>query len=161
MVREHYVRNMRQAKTSIVRQLYSVKLLVSGLDIKKSQFAPKLTDTAFGKWFYSEAMLFASERSRHTLNDIEETLLAFHGRFSDIYAIYYGKHAGGLLGMLSVKRKPSPEQNASAQRLYEEMVPLSDRLKQQMSRLETILKQMPDETFSKLPKMPDKKLMTA
>ncbi len=160
MVKERYVRNMHQAKTSIVRQLYSVKLLVSGLDIKKSQFTLELADTPFGKWFYSEALLMKSDRSRYLLEEIEETLLEFHKHFLEIYAIYYGG-AGGLLALLSVKRKLSPEQSETARRLYDEMVPLTDRIKQQIHRLETMLQHLPNETFAKLSGEPVKPLETA
>jgi len=161
MVKERYVRSMQQAKTSNVRQLHSLKLLVSGLDIDKSHFTPKLTETVFGRWFYGEAVLFASESSRHCLNDIEETMLQFHGHFTEIYAIHYGRRAGGLLGLLGIKRRSAPTQTAAAQRHYEAMVTLSDRLRQQMNRLETILDKMPDETFSRLSRMPEKRLLSA
>ncbi|WP_345975802.1 hypothetical protein [Sulfurimonas sp. HSL3-7] len=161
MVKERYVWNMQQAKTSNMRQLHSLKLLVSGLDIDKSHFTPELAETVFGKWFYGEAVLFSSENSRPCLNDIEETMLRFHGHFSEIYAIYYGRRAGGLLGLLGIKRKPAPAQTASAQRHYDAMVALSDRLRELMHRLEAILKKMPDETFSKLARMPEKRLLSA
>ncbi len=161
MLKERYVRNMQHARTSIVRQLYSVKLLVSGLDIKKSHFTSKLTDTPFGEWFYNEAVLFRSEKSRCDLDEIEKSLLTFHEHFSNIYAIYYGKQAGGLLGLFGIKRKPTPEQKAEAQRLYEEMVPLSDHIRQQVNHLETILNKMPTETLSTLSPQPQKRLMTA
>jgi hypothetical protein len=152
---------MQQAKTSNVRQLHSLKLLISGLDIDKSNFTPKLTETVFGKWFYGEAMLFSSEGSRHALNDIEEAMLEFHGHFAQIYTIYYGKRTGGLLGLLGIKRRPTPAQTASAQRHYDEMVTLSDRIRQLMNLLETNLDKMPDETFSGLTRLPEKRRITA
>lgn len=161
MVKERYVRNMQQARTSNVRQLHSLKLLVSGLDIDKSHFTPELTETVFGKWFYGEAVLFASEESRHCLDDIEEAMHQFHRHFTEIYAIYYGRHAGGLLGLLGLKRSPTRTQTASAQHHYEKMVTLSDRLRQQMNFLKTNLDKMPDETFSELTRLPEKRRISA
>jgi len=161
MVKERYVRNMHQARTSNVRQLHSLKLLVSGLDIDKSLFTPKVSESVFGKWFYSEARLICSDYCRHSLKDIEETLVAFHEHFGKIYAIYYGKGTGTLLGLFGLKNKPSGEQQAEALQLYEAMVPLSDRLKQQMHVLESVLEKMPNETFEQLSNQPDKRLETA
>jgi hypothetical protein len=163
MVKENYVRNMQQAKTSIVRQLHSLKLLVSGLDIDidKSHFTPKLTETVFGKWFYGEAMLFSSEKNSHCLSDIEKTLLEFHAHFTQIYATYYVKRAGRLLGLLGIKSKPTPEEKASAQHLYEEMITLADKLRKQMNLLAAILETMPNEAFYQLSSVPQKRLVTA
>jgi hypothetical protein len=163
MVKERYVWSMQQARTSIVRQLHSLKLLVSGLDIEmdKSQFTPKLTETVFGKWFYGEAMLFSSENNLHCLNDIEKSLLEFHAHFTQIYATYYAKRAAGLLGLLGIKRKPTPAEEASAHRLYEEMITLADRLKKQMNLLAAILEEMPDEAFYQLSYVPEKRHATA
>ena len=163
MVKENYVRNMQQAKTSIVRQLHSLKLLVSGLDIDidKSHFTPKLTETVFGKWFYGEAMLFSSEKSSLCLSDIEKTLLEFHAHFTQIYATYYVKRAGRLLGLLGIKSKPTPEEKASAQHLYEEMITLADKLRKQMNLLAAILETMPNEAFYQLSSVPQKRLVTA
>ncbi len=163
MVKENYVRNMQQAKTSIVRELHSLKLLVSGLDIDidKSHFTPKLTETVFGKWFYGEAMLFSSEKSSRCLSDIEKTLLEFHAHFTQIYATYYVKRAGGLLGLLGIKSKPTPAEKASAQHLYEEMVTLADQLKKEMNNLAAVLESMPDEAFYQLSHAPQKRLASA
>ena len=163
MVKDNYVRNMQQAKTSIVRELHSLKLLVSGLDIDidKSHFTPKLTETVFGKWFYGEAMLFSSEKSSLCLSDIEKTLLEFHAHFTQIYAIYYVKRAGGLLGLLGIKSKPTPAEKASAQYLYEEMIILADKLRKQMNLLAAILETMPNEAFYQLSSVPQKRLVTA
>lgn len=161
MVKERYVRNMQQARTSIVRQLHSLKLLVSGLDIDKSHFTPKLTETAFGQWFYSEALLFSSVTSGHCLNNIEKILLEFHTHFTEIYTFYYGKRACVLLELLQIKRKPSAAQKAAAQQLYEKIILLSDRLRKEMDLLAEVLEQVPNETFCQLSRVPEKSLVTA
>ncbi len=161
MVKERYVRNMQQARTSIVRQLHTLKLLVSGLDIDKSHFTPKLTETAFGKWFYSEALLFSSETSRNCLKDIEKSLLEFHTHFTEIYTLYYGRRTCLLLMLLRIKRRPSAAEKAAAQQLYEKIIPLSDRLKQQVNRLAVILEKMPTEAFCELSHTPDNRRLSA
>jgi len=150
MLKERHVQNMQQARTSIVRQLHSLKLLVSGLDIDRSHFTPVLAETAFGKWLYGEAVHFSSEDVRRCLGDIEKTLQEFHAHFMEIYAAYYVIGTGRLLGLLGLKRKPSPAQKASAQMLYEKIVPLADELKKQMNLLETIMEKMPEEAFCPL-----------
>ncbi|MDA3946658.1 MAG: hypothetical protein PF439_08270 [Helicobacteraceae bacterium] len=161
MVKEHYVQKMQQARTSNVRQLHSLKLLVSGLDIDKSLFTPEPAESVFGKWFYGEAKPLWSDYCRHSLNDIEETLVEFHAHFSKIYAIYYGKSSGTLLGLFGLRSKPTDAHHASAQHHYEAMIALSDRLKQQVNVLASILAKMPNETFSQLAHLPVKHLMTS
>ncbi len=161
MVKERYVRNMLQARSSIVRQLHSLKLLLSGLDIDKSHFTPKLTETVFGKWFYGEALFFSSETSRPFLDDIEKSLLEFHAHFTEIYTLYYGKRTCKLLELLHIKRKPSAAEKAAAQQLYEKIIPLSDSLRQQVNRLAVLLEKMPNETFCELSHMPEKKQFSA
>ena len=161
MVKERYLRNLQNARRSNVRLLHSLKLLVSGLDIEKHQFTLQLTETPFGKWFYGEAMLFLSEKTRRCLEEIETTLLAFHEHFTKIYTIYYGRRARGLMRLLGIKNSISPSQRASAQSLYDEMIHLSDRLKQQMHRLESLLEEIAEETFSQLAHQHRKRILTA
>jgi len=159
MLKERHVQNMQQARTSIVRQLHSLKLLVSGLDIDRSHFTPVLNETTFGKWLYGEAMHFSSDDVRQSLVDIEKTLLEFHAHFMEIYAAYYVVGTGRLLGLLGLKRKPSPAQKASAQRLYEKIVPLADELRKQMNSLEAIMEKMPEEAFCPLSAVAQKRVM--
>ncbi|WP_345975815.1 hypothetical protein [Sulfurimonas sp. HSL3-7] len=161
MVKERYVRNMQQARTSNVRQLHSLKLLGSGLDIDKSHFIPELTETVLGRWFYGEALLFSSDGCRDSLRDIEETMTEFHAHFGEIYAAYYGRRAGGLLGLIGLKREIPQAQTAKIRRHYDEMVLLCDRLRRQMNRLENIMAELPDETFFRLSRMPKKSLRSA
>jgi len=161
MLKERHVQNMQQARTSIVRQLHSLKLLVSGLDIDRSHFTPVLAETAFGKWFYGEAVHLASEEIRQSLGDIEKTLQEFHAHFMEIYAAYYVVGTGRLLGLLGLKRKPSPAQKASAQRLYEKIVPLADQLRKQMNSLEAIMEKIPEEAFCPLSAVAQKRLATS
>jgi len=156
MVKERYVRNMHQARSSNMRQLHSLKLLVSGHDIDKSLFIPELGESLFGRWLYGEAVLFSSKGCHHCLQNIEEIMIEFHVHFAQIYAIYFGKRAGGLLGLLGLKRKIPEAQKAKARRHYDEMVLLCDRLRQQMNVLNTLIEWLPDETFPELYRMPGK-----
>jgi len=101
----------------------------------------------------------ASEEIRQSLGDIEKTLQEFHAHFMEIYRAYYVVGTGRLLGMLGLKRKPSPAQKASAQRLYEKIVPLADQLKKQMNSLEAIMEEMPEEAFCPLSAVAQKRVM--
>lgn len=156
MAKERYIRNMQQAGTSNMRQLHSLKLLVSGLDIDKSLFTPELTETVFGRWLYGEAMGFSSKGCHHCLHNIEEIMIEFHVHFAQVYAIYFGRRGGGLLGLIGLKRKIPQAQAAKARRHYDEMLLLCDRLRQQMNVLKTLMERLPDETFPELPRMPEK-----
>jgi hypothetical protein len=144
-----------------MRQLHSLKLLVSGLDIDKSLFSPELSETVFGRWLYGEAMVFSSKGCHHCLQNIEEIMIEFHVHFAQIYAIYFGKRGGSLLGLIGLRRKIPEAQKAKARRHYDEMVLLCDRLRQQMNVLETLMERLPDGTFPELPRMPEKRHITA
>lgn len=161
MVKERYVRNIQQAKTSNVRQLHSLKLLISGLDIDKSHFCLNVAETAFGKWFYNEAVFLISERSRPCIKEIEANMLEFHDHFLQIYTLYYRKRASNLLALLGIKREPTDQEKRAAEELYEAMIPLTDQMRRELKYLIEILEKTPNETFLQLSRMLEKQPLTA
>ena len=148
LLKEKCIHNLHQARTSHIRLLNSLKLLVSGLSVDENKFKSHLSETEFGKWFYEEAMLFSMGNSRLSLDEIENTLLKFNDSFTKIYQIYFDNKASGLGGMFGLKKKASNAEVELAQRLYEEMVVLSDRLKQKLRVFESQLSSMPEEKFT-------------
>ena len=150
MLKEKCIHRLHQARTSHIRMLNSLKLLVSGLNVDESQFKPNLTDTAFGKWFYEEAMLFSIGNSRMQLDEMESLLLTFNDQFTKIYQIYFNNRSGGFSGLLGMKKKASDAEKELAHRLYDEMVVLSDQIKQKLRIFESQLSSMSEEKFEEL-----------
>lgn len=150
MIKEQTIHNLQKARTAHVRALNAVKLLVSGLHVDPSQFKLGQTETAFGKWFYEEAMIFATGNSRIHIEAIETTLLQLHDHFTKIYQIYFANQSGGIMGLLGKKNKPSDAEKELARRLYDEMIVFSDQLKQKLRVFETQLLSMSEEKFEEL-----------
>jgi hypothetical protein len=150
MLKEKHLHHLHQARTSHVRMLNSLKLLVSGLNVDENQFKINLIDSAFGKWFYEEAMLFSNGNSRMYLDEMENLLLAFNDHFTKIYQIYFDNKASGLTGLFGMKKKASDAEKELAKRLYDEMVILSDQLKQKLRIFESQLSSMGEEKFAEL-----------
>jgi len=153
MAKKRYVRNLHKARTSNARQLHSLKLLLSGLDIDKSNFTPNVTESVFGRWFYDEAVPFLSECCRQCLNGLEANMVEFHDHYGKIYALYYGRQSAGVLGLLRMKRKITQTQIEAARRHYEEMLRLGDRLRQQLNLMHAFMDTLPDEAFATRPLM--------
>ncbi len=154
MMKEQTIHNLHKARTAHVRTLNSVKLLVSGLNVDESQFKLGQTETAFGKWFHEEAMLFSTGNSRIHLEAMEATLLQLHDHFTKIYQIYFA-NSSGIMGMFGKKNKPSDAEKELAKRLYDEMIVFSDELKQKLRVFESQLSSMPEEKFAQLAYTPE------
>lgn len=150
MLKEKYIHNLHQARTSHVRMLNALKLLVSGLNVDESQFKLNLTESVFGKWFYEEAMLFSMGNSRMYLDEIETVLLKYNDHFTKIYQIYFDNRASGFTGLLGLKKKASNAEKELAQRLYDEMVIMADQLKQKLRVFESQLASMSEEKFAEI-----------
>lgn len=155
MMKEKAIHNLQKARTSHVRAINDVKLLVSGLYLDESQFKLGQTKTEFGKWFYEEAMVFSTGNSRIHIEAIEALLLQLHDHFTKIYQIYFANPSGGLLGMFGKKAKPSDAEKELARRLYDEMITFSDQLKQKLRVFESQLLSMPEEKFVELIHTPE------
>ncbi len=155
MMKEQAIHRLQKARTSHVRAINDVKLLVSGLYLDESQFKLGQTKTEFGKWFYEEAMIFSTGNSRIHLEAIESLLLELHDHFTKIYQIYFANQSGGIMGLFGKKNKPSDAEKELARRLYDEMIALSDQLKQKLRVFESQLLSMPEEKFVELAHTPE------
>ncbi len=153
-MKEQTIHNLHKARTAHVRTLNTVKLLVSGLNVDESQFKLGQTETAFGKWFHEEAMLFSTGNSRIHLEAIETLLLQLHDHFTKIYKIYFANNSGGIMGLFGKKNRPSDAEKELAKRLYDEMIAFSDELKQKLRIFESQLSSMPEEKFAQTAYIP-------
>lgn len=147
--KEKSVHNLHQARTSHIRWVNSIKLLISGIDVPPETITLSATDSLFGQWFYEEAMLFSLGTSRMVLEEIEELFLSLHDKYMKIYPIYYGKSKKTLLGgLLGNKAKVTEYEIEFSQRHYEEIIVLSDKLKHKLRILESQLMSLGEEKFN-------------
>ena len=161
LIKEQTIHKLHKARTAHIRSLNSVKLLVSGLQFQEDQFQLGQTETAFGKWFHEEAMLFSNSNSRIQLETMEKLLLQLHDHFTTIYQIFFGTSTGGVMGFFGKKHKPSDAEKELAKRLYDEMVGFSDQLKQKLRVFESQLNSMPEEKFTELIYTPEETPLVA
>ncbi|OHD89428.1 CZB domain-containing protein [Sulfuricurvum sp. RIFCSPLOWO2_12_FULL_43_24] len=146
--KEKSIHNLHQARTTHIRWVNAIKLLVSGIETSPDAIALSPTDSQFGKWFYDEAMLFSLGTSRMVLEEIEELLLTLHDKYMKIYPIYYGQKKKTLIsGLLGSKSKASEYEIELSLRYYEEIITLSDKLKHKLRILESQLMSLGEEKF--------------
>jgi hypothetical protein len=149
--KEKIIHHLHEARIAHIRWVNSIKLLVSGIDIPESDIELSPTDSLFGKWYYTEAQLFADTNARMVLEEIESLFLSAHDKYMKLYTIYYANKKKGMFSALlgSKKSITSVEAEFSQQR-YEEIVLLSDKLKQKLRIFETQLMSMNDEKFEQI-----------
>ncbi|MFY9142564.1 CZB domain-containing protein [Sulfuricurvum sp.] len=146
--KEKSIHNLHQARTSHIRWVNTIKLLVSGIEVSEDSIQVNPTDALFGQWFYDEAMLFSLGTSRMVLEEIEILFLSLHDKYMKIYPIYYSSKKRSLLGgLIGGKSKASEHEIELSQRYYEEIVVLSDKLKHKLRILESQLMSLPLEKF--------------
>jgi hypothetical protein len=138
--KERFVHNLHQERSTHIRWVNTIKLLVSGIDINEKHITPDATTSEFGVWFYQEAMLFTLDTPRMVLEDIEELFHTLYDKYMKIYSIYYGQKKKPFLGsLLGAKAKVSEHEMELSHRYYEEIVVLSDKLKHKLRILESQL----------------------
>lgn len=150
MHKSQAIQNLNHARTAHIRTLNSIKMLVSGLTMEEARFKLGQTETDFGKWFYEEAMLFRSPKSKIHLEAIESVFSQLHDHYAKIYKIYFGGKSSGFASLLGKKRKPSEAEKELAQRLYEEMVVFSDQLKKHLNVFESQLHASSEADFENI-----------
>ena len=146
--KENSIHNLHQARTTHIRWVNAIKLLVSGIEVSSDTIALSPTDSLFGKWFYDEAMLFSLGTSRMVLEEIEDILLSLHDKYMKIYPIYYGQKKKTIIsGLLGAKSKASEHEIELSLRYYEEIIILSDKLKHKLRILESQMMSMGEDKF--------------
>jgi hypothetical protein len=146
--KEKSIHNLHQARTSHIRWINAIKLLISGIQVSEDSIQLNPTDSLFGQWFYDEAMLFSLGTSRMVLEEIEILFLSLHDKYMKIYPIYYSSKKRSLLGgLIASKNKASEHEIELSQRYYEEIVLLSDKLKHKLRILESQLISLGEDKF--------------
>ena len=95
--KDKFIHNMHKARTSHIRWVNAIKLLVSGIDVDEKQITLDATHSAFGLWYYNEAMLFSLGNSQLVLEEIEIFLTDLHDKYTKIYPIYYDNKKRSIL----------------------------------------------------------------
>ncbi len=149
--KEKFIHNMHQARTTHIRWVNAIKLLVSGIDVDEKQITLDATHSPFGLWYYNEAMLFSLGTSQLVLEEIENLLTELHDKYTKIYPIYYGNRKRSLFGeLLGGRTRASAHEIELSQRFYEEIIQLSDKLKQKLRIFEAQLMSLSEEKFDEL-----------
>lgn len=147
--KEKSIYNFHQARTSHIRWVNAIKLLVSGIEVPEHTIHLSPTDSLFGQWFYDEAMLFSQGVSRMVLEEIEILMLSLHDKYTKIYPIYYKNKKKSLLGgLIGAKNKVNEHEIELSHRYYEEIIHLSDKLKHKLRILESQMMSMGDDKFN-------------
>ena len=82
--KEQNIQRLYKARTTHLKWVNSLKLLVSGFDIDKKTLTPLLQDSEFGKWFYNEAMQFSQFNSKNVLEELETYLAMRNMKWSNL-----------------------------------------------------------------------------
>lgn len=147
--KEHCIYNLHKARTTHIRWINTIKLLVSGIDIDSSQIVLEPIKSDFGEWFYNEASYFSFGTSRLVLEEIEKKFLSCHDLYTKIYLIFFANKSKTILGELfGLKSTISSHEKELAGRYYEELVLMSDQLKSKMRTFEAQLISQSDEKFA-------------
>ncbi|MEJ2415064.1 MAG: CZB domain-containing protein [Sulfurimonas sp.] len=134
--KEKNMYRLYKARTSHLKWVNNIKLLVSGFSIDKKQLTPIAQDSDFGEWFYNEAKQFAQFNSKNVLDEMEILLDEMYNIFTKIYSIYFAKEKGSLKTFLGFKDTASKFEVEFATRCYEDIVVLSDKFKNRFGVLE-------------------------
>lgn len=136
MAKEKNMYRLYKARTSHLKWVNNIKLLVSGVEIEKKYLPPVAQDSEFGEWFYNEAKQFAQFNSKNVLDEMEELLEEMYSIFAKIYSIYFSKDKGALKAFFGFRNSASQYEKELASRCYEDIVVLSDRFKNKFNALE-------------------------
>lgn len=148
--KEKNIDRLYKARTAHMQWLNYIKLLVSGLNMKKTPPTPILQDSIFGQWYYNEALHFTHFNSEQALNSMETILEAMYSTYAKIYAIYFARKKGLMKSMLGLNGFVSSNDKELASRYYEDIVFLSDKLKKSLGVLERQMFALPLEEHERV-----------
>lgn len=145
--KEQAIRHLHQARVSMVKWVGMVKLLSADLPVKNYEFNLNLLDTEFGRWFYEEAMRFASTNCADILDNMEDVLVKMHHEFGSLYELCVLNRKKGLLG--GKKALGSVEKNLAATH-YQEIVRLSDEFQKLLRHFERVFSAKSEDEFPEI-----------
>ena len=143
--KEKHMHRLYQARTTHLKWVNTIKLVVSGFEIDGKAFTPILQDSAFGKWFYHEAMPFAQFNSKNVLDEMETILETMYDHFTNIYAIYFTERQSSFKSFWGFKNGANKYESELASRSYDDIVKLSDQFKNRFNVFESQLLALSEE----------------
>jgi len=125
--KDRYIAGLRKARIEHNKWLNKVKLIVSGFETKQESVVLNPSDTEFGIWLETQAILFSTINSKSTLEEIELLHHECYTIYHKIYNLIFNTQSG-LLSSLFGTNKPSSSDFIVAENYYEELVLKSDEL---------------------------------
>ncbi len=146
MIKAEIISNLRMAKTSHMKWISNVQILIRLGDLKQAnaQIPVNYTNCDFGKWYYGEGQKL-SEFSEYT--DIEEIHQLVHDTYLQIYSLYKKPIEGSLFNSA---KKQEAERESKAIKLDLILKQYSKLLFELLQKLEVKVKSLPDEVVENL-----------
>jgi hypothetical protein len=147
--KDRYIAGIRKARGEHNKWLHKIKLMISGMEVNKNAVELNQSESPFGHWLYSEAILLSTLNSKSTLLEIEALFNACYWEYHKIYNVLFnGKE--GLFGSLFGNKKPSSSDLMISQNYYEELVRKSDELLNKIRIYENQVQANHEEKFDGL-----------
>jgi hypothetical protein len=144
--KDKYIAGLRKARIEHTKWLNKVKLIVSGFETKSESVVLNPSDTQFGIWLETQAILFSTINSKSTLEEIELLHHECYTIYHKIYNLIFNTQSG-LLSSLFGTNKPSSSDFIVAESYYEELVSKSDELINKMRIYENQVQANSTEKF--------------
>ncbi len=147
--KDRYIASIRKARAEHNKWLHKIKLMISGLDMNKSAVELNQSESPFGHWLYTEAILLSTLNSKATLLEIEILFNICYSQYHKIYNVLFNSN-GGILNSLFGNKKASSSDLIIAQNFYEELVEKSDELLNKIRIYENQVQANGEEKFENL-----------
>jgi len=126
--KDQYIEQLRQARINHKKWMNQIRLIVSGLDKKKTTIPLNQSESQFGDWLYSKATVYSISNSKIVLTDIETLFNDCYNLYHKIYAILFNNEEGSILSSLFGSKKASRAEYKLAEQHYEKLVEKSEQL---------------------------------
>lgn len=149
MTKDEVLGHLKDAKSAHIAWVQRAKLLVEGLNIDENSIPVNSTECNFGQWFYSKGQILnaLSNNPVSCMSNIERLHFELHGKYLQIFTIYFNKPKSHFLArLLSAKKKHiSAYEIQVAKNYYEELEEISKLLLEEINRLERRVVAVPEE----------------
>lgn len=141
-----YITALRAARTEHNKWLNTIKIIVSGFQEDQESVALNQSESPFGVWLNSEAILFSTLNSKASLVEIETLHNECYELYHQIYKTLLNTKSGFFSSILKTNR-PSSSDLIVAQNYYEDLVKVSNALSNKMRVFENQVQANPAEKF--------------
>lgn len=148
--KEQFIGRLRKARTHHLKWLNQIRLLVSGITADKESIAVNQSESAFGVWFYDEAMAFGNSTSKNVLGEMDKLYGSCFDHYFKIYHTLFSNSSGGFMNAILGPKKPAAGELMMAQKFYEELVVSSDALMGKLRLFESQLLATGEDKFAEL-----------